>query len=484
MKVSTGIKGLDEIVHGGLPADRSYLIVGSAGNGKTVLSMQWLLEGVRLGEKVAYVTLAEPASSLHFNAAGFGWDLAGVEIMDLTALGESFSEGEYRVFQSDEVERPDVWKSLFDFIKAERPVRIVIDSITHLRYLSSDPYQFRRHVRGLVSSLNKVGCTAYLLYEPSEFAFEASVGLAVDGILHLRRGISPGLATGVRSIEVEKLRGTDFLSGLHPLRISSSGMEIFPHRVEKTGSTRPGELIISSGIAAIDALLGGGLESGTTTMLCGPAGVGKSSLGTQFLIEGAKRGGRSVLFTFEESPESVLKRSRGISVPLAAHLESGAVKIVRVNPMELYPDEFLAMVRHAVEEEGFTSVMIDSLRGYEFAMEEFGMAKAHVHNLVTYLNRNAVTTVIVSEVEYITSADLRATDMGVSHLADTVVLMRYAEYEGRIVKIINCLKKRIGGFEPDIRLLTIDARGMAVGDKLDYLQGILSGAPTLTRQSP
>lgn len=481
MRVSTGIKGLDEIVHGGLPAGRSYLVVGAAGNGKTVLSMQWLLEGARTGEKVAYVTLAEPASSLQFNAAGFAWDLSGVEILDLTALGESFIEGEYRVFHPDEVERPDVWKTLFDFIKSELPVRMVIDSITHLRYLSSDPYQFRRHVRGLVSSLNSAGCTAYLLYEPSEFAYEASVGLAVDGILHLRRGISPGLATGVRSIEVEKLRGTDFLSGTHPLRIGSRGMEIFPHRIEKTGSTRPGELVVSSGIAGIDELLGGGLESGTTTMLCGPAGVGKSSLGTQFLIEGAKRGGRSILFTFEESPESVLKRSRGISVPLATYLESGAVKIVRVNPMELYPDEFLAMVRQAVED-GFNSVMIDSLRGYEFAMEEFGMARAHIHNLVTYLNRNGVTTVIVSEAAYITSSDLRATDLGVSHLADTVVLMRYAENEGRIVKIINCLKKRIGGFEPDIRQLTIDSGGIKVGAKLAHLQGILSGAPTRARQ--
>ena len=484
MKVSTGIKGLDEIVHGGLPAERSYLIVGEAGSGKTVFSLQWLLEGVRRGEKAAYVTLAEPAASLRFNASGFGWDVSGIEILDLTGLGESLADGEYRIFQPDEVEHADVWRLLFDFIKTKRPVRLAIDSITHLRYLSNDPYQFRKHVRGLVSYLNQAGCTAYLLYEPTELAHEASVGLAVDGILHLRRGRSPGLATGVRSIEVAKLRGTDFLSGLHPLRIGAGGMEIFPHRVEKTGPTRPGELTISSGIAGVDQLLGGGLESGTTAMLCGPAGVGKSSLGTQFLIEGAKRGGRSVLFTFEESVESVMTRSRGIGAPLAAHLESGAVKIVRVNPMELYPDEFLAMVRQAVEEEGFTSVMIDSLRGYEFAMEEFGMAKAHVHNLVTYLNRNAVTTIIVSEVEYITSADLRATDMGVSHLADTVVLMRYAEHEGRIVKIINCLKKRIGGFEPDIRQLTIDSSGMRVGDKLDHLQGILSGAPTLIRQAP
>ena len=483
MKVSTGIKGFDEIVHGGLPATRSYLIVGGAGCGKTVLSLQWLLDGVRRGEKSAYVTLAEPASSIRHNASGFGWDLSGLEILDLTALGESLTEGEYRVFQPNEVEHAEIWRSLFDFIQAKRPERLVIDSVTHLRYLSTDPYQFRKHVRGLVSCLNQAGCTAYLLYDPSELAREASVGLAVDGIVHLRRGISPGLATGIRSIEVEKLRGTDFISGLHPLRIGRDGVEVFPHRIEKTGSTRPGELTIPSGIAGINELLGGGLESGTTTMLCGPAGVGKSSLGTQFLIEGAKLGKRSILFTFEESPESVMTRSRGIGLALAAHLQSGAVKIVRVNPMELYPDEFLAMVRRAVEEEGFSCVMVDSLRGYELAMEEFGMAKAHIHNLLTYLNRNAVTTLIVSEAEYITSAELRATDLGVSHLADTVVLMRYAEYKGQVIKIINCLKKRIGGFQPELRQLTIGSKGMAVGEKLEHLHGILTGMPTLSREA-
>lgn len=483
MKVSTGINGLDEIVHGGLPAERSYLIVGGAGTGKTTLSLQWLMDGARRGEKTAYVTLAESAESIRFNASGFGWDLANVDIQDFTALGESFAEGEYRVFRPDEVEQAQVWKSLFDFIEARRPARIVIDSVTHLAYLSSDPYQFRKQVRGLVSCLHQCGCTAYLLHEPREHAAEAAVGLAVDGILLLSKAISPGLATGLRSVEIEKLRGTDFISGRHPLRIGAKGIEIFPHRIEKTGSTHPGEVMISSGIDAIDKLLGGGLESGTTTLLSGPAGVGKSSLGTKFLLAAAGSGKRSILFTFEESPESMVTRSRGIGIPLAARLDSGELKIVRVNPMELYPDEFLAMVRHAVEEEGFSCVMVDSLRGYELAMEEFGMAKAHIHNLVTYLNRHAVTTLIISEVEYITSTDLRATDLGVSHLADTVVLMRYAEYEGQVIKIISCLKKRIGDFQPELRQFRIDSRGISVGEELQHLQGVLTGTPSRRREA-
>ena len=481
MKISTGIAGLDEILHGGLPAGRSYLIAGGAGSGKTVLSLQCLLEGLRLGEKVAYVTLAEPASGIKLNAQGMGWALGAVEFLDLTALGESLVEGEYRVFQPEEVEHATVWKSLFDFVRTTRPSRVVIDSVTHLRYLSADPFQFRKHVRGLVAFLEQAGCTSYLLYEPAELASEAAVGLAVDGIINLQRGISPGLATGIRSIEIAKLRGTDYMSGLHPLRITSNGIEIFPHRIESTGCTRPGQTIISSGTAGIDELLGGGLESGTVAMLCGPAGVGKSTLGTQFLVEAARTGKRAILFTFEESAESVQMRARGTGIPLAAQIDSGALKVLRVNPMEHYPDEFLAIVRHAVEVDGFSCVMVDSLRGYELAMEEFGMAKAHIHNLLTYLNRKAVTTIIISEVEYITTTDLRATELGVSHLADTVVLMRYAEFRGQVIKIINCLKKRIGGFQPELRQLTVDAKGIAVGGKLEHLHGVLTGAPTLSR---
>ncbi|PWF42082.1 ATPase domain-containing protein [Massilia glaciei] len=233
---------------------------------------------------------------------------------------------------------------------------------------------------------------------------------------------------------------------------------------------------MSSGIPALDELLGGGLESGTTTLLTGPTGAGKSTLGTQFLAHHARLR-KSIIFTFEEAPAFILARSRGIGNPVDHLVASGTLKIVRVNPLELYPDEFLAVVRHAVEVDGHTMAMIDSLRGYQFAMEEFGKPQAHIHNLVSYLSRLGVSTVLINEVEHITSTSLKATDLGVSHLADNIVLLRYAEYAGKVIKIVGCLKKRIGNFEPELRQPRVDAGGIHISEKLDNLHGILTGIP-------
>lgn len=476
---STGVAGLDEILHGGLPPDRSYLIVGGAGSGKTILSLQWLLEGVRMGERAMYITLAEPGAGIVHNAQGLGWDLAGIDLIDLSSAGESITAGEYRVFAPNEVEHAEVWTRILAAVKEKRPQRLVLDSLTHLRYLSTDPYQFRRHVQGLVTHLARSQTTSYFLYEPAELDREASAALAVDGIIRLERSVSPGLGTGLRAVQIEKLRGSDFVSGLHPMRIGREGIEVYPHRIEGPGDHKLGLAQISSGIPALDEMLGGGLDSGATTMLTGPAGAGKSSLATQMMLQAIKAGGRAAIYTFEESGQSFALRARGMGTPIDKVLKDGSLRIVRVNPMQVYPDELLGMIRQAVEKDGFTAITVDSLRGYQLAMEEFGMAQAHIHNLIAYLNRNAVTTVIVNEVENVGAAELRVTDLGVSHLADTVVLMRYAECEGRIIKVISVLKRRLGGFEPEVRELRIGASGLSVHKLSQRMSGLLSASPTV-----
>jgi circadian clock protein KaiC len=216
-------------------------------------------------------------------------------------------------------------------------------------------------------------------------------------------------------------------------------------------------------------------------LLTGPTGTGKSTLGTQFLAHYA-RTDRAVLFTFEEPASFIMARSRGIGAPIEAVVASGALKIVRINPLELYPDEFLANVREAVEVDGCGMVMIDSLRGYQFAMEEFGKPQAHIHNMINYLSRNGVSTLLINEVEHITSTSLKATDLGVSHLADNIVLLRYAEHAGQVIKIVGCLKKRIGNFQPELRQITVGAAGIEISDKLHHLQGILTGVPAFTQR--
>jgi circadian clock protein KaiC len=475
----TGIPGLDEAVHGGLITQNSYLIVGGPGTGKTILSFQWLLEGVRRGESALYITLAEPGGKIERNVRSFGWRLEGVEMVDLTpgAAASGMPEAEYQVFHPSEVERTPVWQGIYDAVEKHKPSRLVIDSITQLRYLSTDEYQFRKQMLALVSFLDACGCTSFLVFEPTEMERETSVALAVDGIIRLHREVSPNRVIGLRSIEVQKLRGSDFMSGLHQMRIGAQGVSIYPHRIEKPGEAKPGERLLATGIANLDDLLGGGLESGTTTIVTGPAGAGKSTLGMKFLSRSVAAGDPAVLYAFEESAQSIVKRCEGIGMPVQELVDAGTLSIVRVNPMELYPDEFLGMVREAVEREGRRVVMVDSLRGYELAMEEFGTMVANISNLVTYLNGRGVTTLLINEVENITG-DLKATEFAVSYVADNIILMRYAEYNGRVIKIIACLKKRLGTFEPELRELHITSEGIEVSEKLENLRGILTGVPS------
>ena len=477
-RMPTGIPGCDEILGGGLLTGRCYLLGGDGGAGKTIFSLQWLLDGVRRGERCMYITLCEPAADLQRNVARFGWDLAQIEIVDLSPAGLDVADtvSEYHVFPPSEVENVPVWKSICEIVMQKRPHRLMIDSVTQLRYLATDEYQFRKNILGLVNFLNGLDVTSQLAFDPSEMLRDTSVNLAVDGVLRFSKDISASMGIGLRSLQIEKLRGSDFMSGRHPMRIGKNGIEIFPHRVEHTGSCDPGETMISSGIDELDQLLGGGIESGTTTLLTGPTGTGKTTLGTQFLAHFA-RTGRAILFTFEEPPSFIAVRSRGIGAPIDDVLRSGALQIVRINPIEMYPDEFLATIRHAVEVDRCAMVMIDSLRGYEFAMEEFGKPQAHIHNMVSYLSRNGVSTILINEDEHITSTSLKATDLGISHLADNIVLLRYAEYAGQVIKIVGCLKKRLGDFQPELRQMQVGVNGIEISEKLHHLQGILTGVP-------
>lgn len=483
-RITTGIPGVDELFHGGLIPQRSYLLVGGAGSGKTVFSVQWLLEGRRRGERLLYITLTEPGADIQHNMASFGWQLNGIDLLDLTPIGDTDgTTEEYQVFSPGEVEHVVVWRAIYKAVLEKRPQRLVIDSVTQLRYLSTDEYQFRKKILGLASFLNKNGCTSLLSFETSEHERETSVGLAVDGLIRLRAEVSPSRVIGLRSIQIEKFRGSDFISGMHPMRITGDGIRVYPHRIEPIGGQHLTLELLSSGIPQLDELLGGGIETGTTTIISGPSGVGKTTLGAAFLIEAVAAGRRAILFTFEEAVESLKIRSRGIGMPLEHWLEAGTLKIVRLNPMEEYPDEFLEKVRDAVKRDSFELVMIDSLRGYQLEMEQFGTPLDHIRNLVHYLNRQGVTSFLINEVEFITGS-LRTTELAVSHLADNIVLLRYAEYAGQVIKVIACLKKRLGDFQPDLRELYITPEGIKVGEKLQNLRGILTGVPEYMDELP
>lgn len=465
-RVPTGIPGLDEILSGGLISQRTYLLVGRPGSGKTIFSSQWLLEGQRRGERTLFVTLTEPADEIQRNIASFGWTLEDSDVVDLAPTGEQDAVvSEYQVFPPSEVAHNGFWDAIYQSIRQKRPQRLVIDSVTQIRYLSADDYQFRTKMLSLVRFLNQSGCTSILVFESSELERETPLALAVDGLLRLRVDISPSRVNELRSLQIDKFRGSGYISGLHPFRITGAGIEVFPHRIESIGTPRITGELLRTGNAPLDALVGGGIEVGTSTIISGPSGTGKTTMGLTFLLAGIAAGQRAVLFSFEEALESLLERSRGMGMPLEPLLDAGSLRFVRLNPMEQYPDEFLARVRTAVEDEGFSLVMIDSLRGYQLEMEQFGTVQAHIHNLLHYLDRQGVTSFLVNEIENITG-DLQATELSVSHLADNLLLLRYVEQGGEMVRVLVCLKKRLGPAEPALRKLEITSAGLRVGDKV------------------
>lgn len=478
IRYPSGIPGLDEVLHGGFFAASTYLLAGRAGAGKTIFSLQWLLQGVKHDEHCLFISLGEPSDQIVRNVNSLGWDLAGLDIVDLTPTFEpdDQSGGEYTVMAPAEVEQMPLWQGIYAAVREHKPHRVVIDSATQLRYLSTDEFQFRKHIQTLVHFLNQSQATCLLNFEPTELEKETSLALAVDGILHIRHEISPSRLIGLRSIQVEKFRGSDFMSGLHPVRIGSQGMTLFPHHIASAGTAEPGARLLTSGIDELDTLLDGGIESGTATVVSGPTGVGKTLLGMQFMIKAAQQGERVTVYVFEESAASVKHRIGILGHAIDPLLDDGRLNIVQINPLQVYPDEFLAMVRDEVEAKGCRTLMVDSLRGYDLAMEQFGSIVAHMQNLVYYLGSQNVSSFLINEVEHLTG-DLRVTELGVSYLADNVILLRYCEDRGRILKVIACLKKRLGAFQPELRELEINASGMNVGPKLHHLRGVLTGVP-------
>lgn len=482
-RISTGIKGLDEILDGGLTQSSSYLILGSAGTGKTILSLQFLNECIKRKEKCLYITLAEPESIIRRNVSTFGWNLANVKFLDLTEwISKSLSEGEYTIFPPSEVEKEVIWKQINDAIESTRPSRLALDSVTFLKYFSTDEYQFRKQIQRLVNNLSALNCISFLLFEPAELEKENSLTMVVDGVIYLQNKTSSSRLVEHRTVEVIKHRGSSFLSGQHPMRITSEGIKIWPHWVEKFKKQPYQRKILSSGIPALDELLGGGISSGSCTLIAGPSGVGKTTLAMQFLTTSAEKGMKSVFYSFEEDPASIQQRCEAVSIRVEKFLDNNLTLIKEINPLIQYPDEFLDSIRDDIEHNNIQLLVLDSLRGYELAMADFGNINAHIQNIVNYVRRNKASIFIIAEQEKLTG-DLQITDLGVSYVSDNVIMIRYAEYYGEVIKVISCLKKRLGNFQPELREMKITDRGILVGEKLSDLTGILTGVP-VSRKLP
>ena len=470
-RISTGVDGLDYILLGGLVQGGAYLVRGGPGTGKTTLGLHYLTAGAAAGEQVLFVSLGESVEDIKRNARNLDVALDKMAFLDLSPTAEFFAEVEsYDIFSPAEVERAPTTTRIIDAVHNYKPQRVFIDSMAQFRYLCVDVFQYRKQVLSFLRYLKGKGITVMFTSEAGADTPDSDVQFLSDGIVNL------SLDGHERHIGVVKFRGSSFVPGDHGMRMVQSGMEVLPRLepLERTGE--PEMEAIPWGIPAIDRLLHGGLERGTITIISGPSGVGKTILGLEFMRAGADRGERSILYTFEEEVDIVLKRSELIGIRAGELIDKGTLFLTKIRPLQFTPDEFAHLVRRDVEERSARLVMIDSVSGYNLSLHGTGLVR-RLHALCKYLQSIGVTVLLVTETQSIVG-DFRATDVELSYLADNIVFLRYMEIQGELRKAIGVLKKRLSDFEKTLREFEITPNGIMVGEPMKDLRGIFSEIPT------
>lgn len=469
-RVSIGVNGLDEVLYGGLVRGRAYLVRGGPGCGKTTIGLHFLTTGVRQGEPALFISLGETEKQLRENAHISGFNVDGITFLDLSPTMESFAKiDSYDIFSPAEVEREPTTRKIIETVEKLQPTRVFVDSMTQFRYLSSDAYQYRKQILSFVRFIVDHGATIMFTSEHSHDVSDDDLKFLSDGIIELEM-----TATG-RTLNVTKFRGSDFRSGIHSMRLSSHGMDVFPQLLPDQQLRSSHGEPMSSGVPELDELLHGGLERGSLTLISGPSGSGKTTLGLQFMKEAAGRGIRSVVYLFEEFVYTVNNRCEAINIPVRSMIEGGKLALSHIEPLKYTPDEFARLIRRETEERGASIVMIDSIAGYGVSMQGRDL-HYHLHALCKYLKSKGMSVILINELEQITG-NFRAAEGGISYLADNIIFLRYIECAGQLRKAIGVLKKRSGDFEKSLRELEITRYGLKVGPPLSGLRGILSGVP-------
>jgi circadian clock protein KaiC len=477
-RLSSGVRGLDEVLFGGLNPNRIYLLEGDPGTGKTTLALQFMLEGVRAGERCLYITLSETAEELRSVARSHGWSLDGVTIFELTPPEANFAADQYyTLLHPSEVELSETIKLILDRIEELQPDRVAFDSLAEIRLLAQDPLRYRRQVLALKQFFAGRRSTALLLDDLTSRSHELQVHSITHGVIVLERFVREYGAER-RRIQIIKMRGTNFRGGWHDVVISTGGIAVFPRiSVEDTLDAFAGQMV-SSGVPALDALLGDGVHRGTSMLLMGPAGAGKSTLSTQYALAALERGESAAIYTFDESRNTLIERSTVLGMHLNQHLESGRLIIEGVNAAELSPGHFAHRVRQRVEDNPEGVVVIDSLNSYLNAMPAEQFLVMQMHELLAYLNRRGILSILVMAQQGLIGQMQSPIDL--SYLTDTVVLLRYFEFHGAVKKAISAIKKRSGKHEETIREFRLGPGGISVGAPLAAFQGVLTGVPTYT----
>ncbi|WP_373044495.1 ATPase domain-containing protein [Vulgatibacter sp.] len=474
--MATGVPGLDEVLAGGLPAGRMYLVAGDPGAGKTTLGLQFLLEGRDRGEACLYITLSETAAELRSSAASHGWSLDGIEILDLqSGQGTGRADAHYTILHPAEVELGDTMRTIVERIEELRPRRVCFDSLSEVRLLSRESLRFRREVLALKQALAPSGATVLLVDYRTRESRDIHIESLVHGIFELEHHTIE-FGSERRRISVRKLRGSEFRGGHHDYRIRKGGIAVFPRIIAAESRNDYTPQAFPSGIAGLDELLGGGVGTGTSTMLLGPSGVGKSTLASTWALAAAERGERAVVYLFDEGPSTWVSRLRSLGLDPHRHLDSGRIVLSPVDPAEMSPGQFASLVQEQAVSHRARVVLIDSINGYLNAMPAAEFLGLHLHELLQMLNHHEVVTLLVLAQHGILGQGVRS-PIELSYLADAVVLLRYFEAFGEVGKALSVVKKRHGPHERAIRELRLStAGGIDVGGQLTAFQGVLAGS--------
>lgn len=484
-RMVTGIDGLDNILCGGLAADRMYLVEGSPGVGKTTLAMQFLMEGARRGERCLYVTLSETRDELDAVADSHGWNLDGIELIELSQVEDLLTaRAQNTLFQPAEVELTGLSKLLASEYDRVKPQRMVLDSLSEMRLMAQSTLRYRRQILAFKHHFATGDCTVLLLDDRSGSALDAHVHSIVHGMITLE---TVPLKFGInrRYLSVAKMRGSAFREGNHDYVIKPGGITVFPRLVASDHALQPRAAVFKSGNAHLDDLLGGGLDAGTGTLFMGPAGSGKSTIASMFAGQAAASGDRVLYFAFDETTSILTHRARELGLGFDRSIASGTLGIRQVDPAEIAPGELANDIIEAVNHGGVRLVVLDSLNGYVNAMPQDEYLHLHLHELLSYLNQKGVCSIMILAQHGLVGS--MGAPVDVSYLADTVLLTRFFEARGALKKAVSVIKKRSGAHEDTIRELSMSHQGIRVGDALTRFEGVMTGVPRFlggTMQGP
>lgn len=475
-----GIQGLDDILAGGLTRDRVYLLEGNPGTGKTTASMSFLMEGARRGESALYITLSETEDELRATAQSHGWDLSGIDIFELVPPESLLDEKQQQsLLYSSDLELGETTRMIFNRVEAHKPKRVVIDSLSEIRLLAQSSLRYRRQVLALKHYFAKHGATVLMLDDLTTDVNDKTVHSVAHGVIQLQE-LAPEYGAERRRVRVIKYRGRRYRGGYHDFTIKTGGLEVYPRIIASEHRTRFDRAPASSGVPELDALLGGGIERGSSALILGPAGTGKSLFSINFAVAAIERGEKAALFIFDEELGLLFDRTLKLGIDLEALQAGGNLIIEQVDAAELSPGEFADRVRRCVAEQDIKTVVIDSLNGYQAAMPQEQFLVLHIHELLQYLNRQGAST-FLTVAQHGLVGDMKA-PVDVTYLADTVILLRYFEAAGHVRRAVSVIKKRAGLHEKTIREFEIGDEGLSVGDPLVGFQGVLRGVPNFVGQ--